>query len=84
MKEITLPFLRTCFNEVDPVGIFFGINIEEYDPEIKVLMTSGINFSNLTAVKKELTDILKKYFEDVVISEKDIDILANKILQKNV
>lgn len=83
MENKNLSFLRNCFNEVDPIGISSEDNLYEYDLEINALLNSNVDFLNLDSIKKGILSILESYFEDVQISDDDIETLANKIFQGN-
>lgn len=67
---------RYYFNKVDPVGIFFDENIDEYDPEIEELLNSNIDLKNFQNVKEKLSLIFKKYFEGIMVDENKITELA--------
>jgi hypothetical protein len=71
--------LRRIFNEVDPVGINFGQNIDEYDPEIKELIALSPDYSNLEDIDKKLKDIFTRYFEGVQLNLDSLRKLAGKI-----
>ena len=74
---------RIYFNEIDPIGIFFDENVDEYDPEIKEFLSSGIDFKNPEIVKEKLSNIFKKYFEGIEIDESKIKKLTLLILKNS-
>lgn len=73
--------LRQIFNAVDPVGIYFGDNDDEYDPEINSLQNSFINFSNESELCNKLLEIFPRFFEGVDFNKNRVKKLA-KIISK--
>ena len=71
--------LRQIFNAVDPVGIYFGDNEDEYDTEINCLQHTFVNFSNKSELYKKLLEIFSHYFEGVDFDKKRVRKLAKII-----
>ncbi len=59
--SLEMSALRKLFNDVDPMGIFFGENADEYDPEIKQLISLSLDYEGVSM--EDLTEELKKIFE---------------------
>ena len=78
-EEERVKILRKLFNEVDPVGIFFDENTDEYNPEIKELLSLSPDYSNLEDLDKKLRDIFTKYFEGIQLNLDSLRKLAKKI-----
>lgn len=78
--------LKNLFNEVDPVGLIdFDTpeSLDEYDPEIKELVSSSPDYSNLEELDKMLRDIFFRYFEGIELDTDLIRELAEKINEKS-
>lgn len=71
--------LRVVFNDVDPMGLYFDENVDEYDPEIKALLKATDNLNDKSALEKRLKDIFLEYFEGVEVNLELIESLAQKI-----
>jgi hypothetical protein len=71
--------LRIIFNEVDPVGIFFDKNVDEYDAEIKELLKASPNFNDVQELQSLLEHIFTQYFEDIQINQENLLVLARKL-----
>lgn len=56
--------LRKIFNKYDPIGIYFGknINFDEYDPEIKGLIIRFKRSKNLNEFTYEMHNLFQKMF----------------------
>jgi hypothetical protein len=78
MKQDLAKF-RAIFNEVDPVGIFFEKNVDEYDAEINELLKTSPDFSDVKELQSKLKDIFARYFEGIEIKEDRILSLAEKL-----
>lgn len=78
-EEEKIKILRRLFNEVDPVGIFFDENIDEYDLEIKELLSLSPDYSNPDDLDKKLKDIFVRYFEGLQIDANSLSKLAKRI-----
>lgn len=74
--------MRKIFNEIDPMGIFFEENDDEYDPEIKELISLSPDFNDSDILYKELHDIFIKYFEGIQSSRNSLKELAGKLKQE--
>jgi len=74
-----IDLLRTIFNEIDPVGIYFDDNVDEYDAEIKEIIKCGVDFSDEANVFAALKEIFAKYFEGVSVDSEKLGILVGKI-----
>lgn len=74
--------MRKIFNEIDPVGIFFEENVDEYDSEIKELISLSPDFNDSDILYKELHDIFIKYFEGVQINQDSLKELTGKLKQE--
>ncbi len=61
--------LRNIFNEIDPMGIFFETNVDEYDYEIDELMAALSNFSDANVVENKLREIFNKAFSPIKTSD---------------
>lgn len=72
--------LRAIFNEVDPVGIYFDDNEDEYDPEIKALLDLKIDLADKAEVLHSIKTIFSSYFEGIEISGQKLEGLAQKIV----
>ena len=77
--EEKIKILRSLFNEVDPAGIFFDENIDEYDPEIKELLSLSLDYSNSNDLDKKLKGIFTRYFEGLQIDANSLNKLAKRI-----
>lgn len=71
--------MRNIFNQVDPAGVFFEENKDEYDAEIEEFMKSDVNLDDVEAVKQKINEIFKKYFSGVEIKKEKLDELSLKI-----
>ena len=62
--------MRSIFNEVDPVGIYFDENnIDEYDPEIKTIIPALPELKNVDDFRAKVKDIFVSMFENVRIDQ---------------
>ena len=77
--SITIDLLRHAFNEIDPAGVFFEDNVDEYDPEINELLKSNIDMTDISQLKNELSRIFETYFEGIKIEREKINALGVKI-----
>ena len=77
--EDKLKILRKLFNEIDPAGIFFDENIDEYDSEIKELISLSPDYSNIEELRKLLEGIFARYFEGIKIDHNTLHNLAKEI-----
>ena len=75
----TVERFRRVFNAVDPVGIFFDENIDEYDPEITKLIDLSLDYNNLEEVDRNIKEIFAKQFENVEIDPTSLEALAKSI-----
>lgn len=82
-KKLDKKELREAFNSVDPAGIFFDENVDEYDPEIDELLKQDIDFTEINAVQGALSEILHRWFEGIEIDETKLKELAQKICSIN-
>ena len=82
IAEEKLKILRTLFNEVDPQGIFFDENEDEYDPEIEELISSLPDFADLNHIEENLKRIFSKFFEGIKLDYASLKKLAKKIHEK--
>lgn len=74
-KEI----LRVLFNTIDPVGIFYDQNFDEYDPEIDEFLKVESDLKNEEEIYQTLIRIFAKFFEGINFDREKIRILANQI-----
>ena len=75
--------LRNLFIEVDPAGIYFDENQDEYDPEIKALLELKIKLSEKEEVFTALKSIFNSYFAGMQIPDSKLYELAQKIALAN-
>ncbi len=71
--------MREVFNQVDPAGVFFDDNKDEYDGEIEELIKANIDLDDIEAVNQKINEIFKKYFSGVEIKKEKLDELSFKI-----
>lgn len=71
--------LISVYNAIDPMGLLTNVNIDEYDVEVKDIL-SQVNESNIT--KSSLSEIIQKVhiknFE-VPLNEEDLEALTMNI-----
>lgn len=72
--------LRAIFNEVDPAGIYYDENHDEYDPEINALLEEGPKLTDEELVLQTLKSVFSSYFEGLMISEEKLSVLAKKVV----
>jgi len=65
MNSNILSNLREIFNRHDPIGIYFGkeINWDEYDPEISELLVRWRRSKNLKEFTSEIHNVFVKMFD---------------------
>jgi len=73
--------LRVIFNNIDPIGIFFEDNIDEYDPEIDKFIESSNEASGPQDVYDSLMKIFIGFFDKQITnrSKKRIGDLASDL-----
>ena len=76
-----IDLFRKLFNEVDPVGIFFDTNIDEYDPEIREIVSNPPSSWEKKDVQKRLENIFQSYFEGIEVNKDKIENLSLLISQ---
>lgn len=82
---ITAESMRSVFNKIDPMGIFFGHNVDEYDPEIFDLLYPVANrsgFADRDDTRLRLKRIFEKWFgADMIPKEETLTKLADAIAE---
>jgi hypothetical protein len=78
-----LDALRITFNEVDPAGIYFDDNEDEYDPEIKALLNLKLDLADRIQVLHSVRIIFDSCFEGIEIPGHKLEELAQKIVSSN-
>jgi hypothetical protein len=72
---------RLVFNQVDPMGISFDDNSNEYDPEINELLQLAPDFNETETLKLVLSNIFSRYFKGVMVPQDRISLLAERLSQ---
>ena len=64
--------LRRIFNKYDPIGIYFGedVNFDEYDPEIDDMLTKFKRSKNLEEFTNEVHATFVRFFDEDIAGPK--------------
>jgi len=71
--------LSAAFFEVDPVGINFDTNIDEYDPEVGTVLPRLAGAHSVDDVDMILREEFSRWFDGVSVSRQLLRVLADRV-----